>query len=108
MSKTNFHQCNGAKRRQVQTNKGRQLIFSIDLHQEIFDKNDLTKRCENYLNGNSRSFQECDEAFTRKQLDVGGFKNLTPIWATENLTLVTKHLVVELDGEKKVNAGRSI
>ena len=78
-----FSNAMGQKGDKIQTKKGLQRIFSIDIHQEIFDENDQTKKCKNYPNENFKSFQECDEAFIRKQLDVGGLKNLTPIWAAK-------------------------
>ena len=38
-------------------------------------------------------YQDCDDAFIRRSLDKHYPKGFTPIWATDNMTEVTTHLV---------------
>ena len=89
------------KGNKIQIKKGHSLRFFIDFHQEIFLENDVSNNCENYPNNKYESFQECDTAFIRKQLDANGMKNITPIWATEHLEEVTQHVAAEIGEDKE-------
>ena len=68
----------------------------VEFDQEIYTEEDTNRNCANYPKG---GYKECDKNSIRKSLDDLGLKNMTPIWATDNMDEVTKHLVLEISAE---------
>ena len=60
--------------------------YKLQLRKIIFKEDDPEKSCANYPIKNYKSYSECDDDFVSKSIPTG----LLPIWATNNLDMVTK------------------
>ena len=63
--------------------------FGIQIHQEVFDEEDLTKNCTIYPTAEYQSYNECDQKKGLAMLENMYGTGFTPIWAVENASEVS-------------------
>ena len=74
--------------------------YYLDFYKEIFNEEDKNRNCKNYPFKTHKTYKECDKNFIREVLDEYGLKNITPIWATDNMDEVTEQWSVGEKGNK--------
>ena len=79
--------------------------FYVNIEQDIFDEDDDTKHCHNYPNKNYENYEDCEKKFMKDSLHALGLKNFTPFWATNDISLVTENLVIELKKTSRSKLG---
>ena len=52
----------------IKLDKGERLVFLIQIKENIFVEEDLTKKCQNYPNAKFASYDNCDEEFIKEQV----------------------------------------
>ena len=77
--------------------------YFVNIHQDIYDAEDMTKKCINYPNKNYENYSECEKNFMRDSLDNLGLQNFIPFWATDDLSLVTEEKLLMWDDPLKYN-----
>ena len=72
----------------VSMNKSSSIEISLKMSQFIYLETDTERNCRTYPNSDYDSYRDCDEHFIRQELlrDFG----LTPFWASDNLSEITK------------------
>ena len=70
----------------VSSQPGREIKTLVHMSQEIQPERDLG--CKNYPYNHYNSYKDCDEEYLLKE--VKHRRNVTPVWATEDLEAVTK------------------
>lgn len=72
----------------VSMNKSSSFEISLKMSQFIYLETDKERTCRTYPNTDYDSYRDCDEHFVHHELlrDYG----LTPFWATDNLSEITK------------------
>ena len=65
---------------------GREIKTLVHISQDILPERDLG--CKNYPYNQYNSYKDCDEDYLLKE--VNRRRNVTPVWATEDLEAVTK------------------
>ena len=78
---------------EVQTEAAKQVYiklffryYAAEFEQSIFDEEDSNSNCKEYTN---TTYDECDKIFI-KNFFLNNFEGFMPIWATENISEVTK------------------
>ena len=64
--------------------------YIVKIKERVFVEEDQSQTCRNYPTSEFTSYTECDNQYVKRQINqlAPGF-NLTPIWTTDNLDLVT-------------------
>ena len=64
-------------------------MYTVELFEDVFIKEDLTKNCTNYPNTQYNSYNDCDLSFglTRLAQEVG--PDFLPLWASDDSSKVT-------------------
>ena len=75
------------KNNKLQRKEAKQYIVKVK--QTIFNEKDESKNCVNYPTRKYKTFNECDEYFIQRVLDEFYPQNFTPVWSTEDMSLVT-------------------
>ena len=64
--------------------------YVVEIKKNVFDEKDPIQSCKNYPTTEFDSYTECDDHYTRKKIEqIAPGLNLTPVWMTNNLDLVT-------------------
>ena len=80
--KTLFH--SGQAMTISRLSRERRYLFVFGIHQT--EEMELFGNCVNYPTKKYLSFEECDDDFVKKEMDLTG---LMPFWATKNYSMVT-------------------
>ena len=70
--------------------------YAVKFNQNIFVEDDPGKKCRNYTKTKT-SYNACDEDFIRKVLANNYPHGFLPIWATNDTSKVTSHIIAEKD-----------
>ena len=70
--------------------------YSVQFNQDIFKEKDPQNICKEY--SASKTFEKCDQDFIKKTLRKRCPRDFLPIWATDDLSKVTKYYKHEKDG----------
>ena len=62
------------------------MYYAAEFEQSIYDEEDPNNNCKNYIN---TSYDECDKKFI-KDFFLNNFEGFMPIWATTNISEVTR------------------
>ena len=65
--------------------------FATELKQTVFNDDDPRSRCHDY--NHQDTFEDCDDIFIKDHLRDNYPPGFMPIWATDNFSEVTTHLV---------------
>ena len=64
--------------------------YIVKIRANIFVEEDPNQNCRNYPTSEFSSYTECDDQYVRKKLEqIAPGLNLTPVWMTDDLDLVT-------------------
>ena len=63
--------------------------FIVEVSQEVFAEEDVTKNCSIYPNDRHRSYGDCDTAFTLTTLADNFGSDFRPLWIEKNLSKAT-------------------
>ena len=64
------------------------------MKQNIFNEDDPSKKCKSYPTIEFETYNECDESFMRKTLENHYPPNFYPLWATDNISLVSSSIIL--------------
>ena len=71
-------------------NLNRYRHYIVKIRENIFVEEDPNQNCRNYPTSEFASYKECDDHYVRRRIDqIAPGLNLTPIWMTDNLDMVT-------------------
>ena len=70
----------------VASQPGREIKTLVHISQNLQPERDMG--CTNYPNDHYNSYKDCDEDYLLKEVKLR--RNVTPVWATEDLEAVTK------------------
>ena len=68
---------------------GHNVEYVVGIHQTRNVEEDKSVGCRNYPTKNFKTYEECDKMFILESLEQSGWKNLTPIWGTDQIKDVT-------------------
>ena len=74
--------------------KNESMQYIVRMKQTIFNENDSSKKCINYPTEKYENYNHCDESFMRNTFNEFYPPHFTPVWATDNTTLVTTSMLV--------------
>ena len=63
--------------------------YAVELEQHIYIEADPHKTCRDYAAG-KETYEDCDLAFIESQLRQNYPPEFTPVWATSNMSAVTR------------------
>ena len=64
--------------------------YIVKIKETVFVEEDQSQNCRNYPTSEFKSYTDCDDLYVRRRLDqLAPGMNLTPIWTTDNLDMVT-------------------
>ena len=69
--------------------------FIVEMKQNIFNERDPSKQCQPYPNSMFASYDECDDSYIKKKLATYFPPTFVPVWATDNISLVTTQMHLE-------------
>ena len=65
------------------------------MKQNIFNEKDPYSRCNPYPNEMFESYADCDDSYIKEKLATNFPQGFLPVWATDNISLVTTHMHLE-------------
>jgi hypothetical protein len=74
--------------------KGVLNLYTVELHEEVFVKEDLTKNCIDYPTDQFESYDDCDWQYCRSRLTQEIGPDFMPLWAADNISSVTAEPVL--------------
>ena len=84
---TNYKGAKAGTKFEAQDNKVKDFI--VEVSQEVFAEEDVTKNCSLYPNKRHSSYGQCDTEYTRAVLADTFGPDFRPLWIENNLTRVT-------------------
>mgnify|MGYP001158889063 CR=1 FL=1 len=74
----------------MKVNRRTMTSFIVKIKESVFVEEDSSQTCRNYPTSEFASFTECDNQYVRRRIDqFAPGLNLTPVWTTDNLDMVT-------------------
>ena len=68
--------------------------YVVKIKKRVFKKDDSSKTCRDYPTPEFESYTECDDDYARKKIEqIAPGLNLTPVWMTDNLDMVTSKIL---------------
>ena len=68
--------------------------YVVEIKKRVFVEEDSSQTCRNYPTSEFDSYTECDDDYARKKIEqFAPGLNLTPVWMTDNLELVTSQIL---------------
>ena len=64
-------------------------MYTVELFEEVFIKEDLTKNCTDYPNAQYNSYKDCDLSFGLSTLAQNVGPDFMPLWASDDASKVT-------------------
>ena len=80
------------------TNTWNQLVVSV--RKIVYMEKDRSKRCRNYPTEEHATYRECDAEFVRREVERVS-PGVVPVWATDNMALVTRLAKANITGQAK-------
>ena len=64
--------------------------YIVKIKENVFVEEDPSQTCRNYPTSEFASYKECDDQYVRREVDkLAPGLNLTPVWMTDDLDMVT-------------------
>ena len=70
-------------------------LFAMKIRQRIYEKPDKNSHCTNYPNAEYPSYDDCDQAFVRNEMDKMFGPSFEPFWTSNDISNVTAKMVLE-------------
>ena len=68
--------------------------YVVEIKKKVFVEEDSSQTCRNYPTSEFDSYTECDDDYARKKIEqFAPGLNLTPVWMTGNLEVVTSQIL---------------
>ena len=92
--KTNRLVASGAPLKNDKLGEEKAQLYVVKMKHNVFNEKDKSKNCQNYPTARYKTYNQCDESFIRRFLAENYPQNFTPVWVTDDMTLVTTSMSV--------------